>query len=299
MKSFRRVLTYVLIVTLTTASLGLSACFSPAKEGGLTLREPTVAPPVINREGVLRVGVDYTQAPFAGTQNGKTVGIDADIASAIADAMGLRLVFVETAGQDVNAMLRDGLIDVAMGIQDDPNKPFTEVKVGPYLVDGPAIFAVGLSTSQIPFDPERLNGVRIAAQENSKSAYLVTVRYGEENILTFPLLSTAFDELSNGTYSYVAAGAIVGSFLAVKMDNVRCEGLLGEIQGVYMGVASDKSELATELTKVLRTLRDDGTLMLIISKWLGPQSAQVVASDQAIISIANPENPGGEAAPAQ
>ena len=302
MKNWRRIVAGILTIILISTSLGLGGCFfNPGVEGRLALKPATVAPPTIVSEGVLRVGVDSKDAPYAGkstgtsggTSDNKIVGINVDIAAALAEEMGLKLeiVDIDTAREDVNALLRDGVIDVFMGVKGDLIKKFTQVRVGPYLVDGPAIFTVGLSDTPTNLDPSNLKGVKIAAQSTSLSAKQAGENYGKDNIILYSTLNEVFDELSRGSVSYAVADAIVGSFLAVKMNNIRCEGIFGEVQGVYMGVASDNNELATDLTKALRSLRDNGSLLVITSKWLGPVSAQAVASDQAIVSMTNSDNP--------
>jgi polar amino acid transport system substrate-binding protein len=313
MKFLRRIGTVLLIGVLASISLGLVGCFAIGKDGGLTLPPATVAPPEIIESSTLYVGVDSSHAPFAGISGTEVIGIDVDIAYALAEQMGLRAQIVDIAGEDASAVVRDGRtstgqpIDVVMGIQtgvaNTASTPFTEAQVGPYLVDGPAVFTVGLSSAPQSLDPAQLNGMKIVAQEGSLSAWQVSKNYGDESLITYPSLATAFDELSAGTVSYAAADAIVGSFLAVQYENIRCEGMLTEPQGVYMGVATNRHELASKLTDALRSLRDGGSLQIIVAKWLGPVSAQTVLSTQAI--VATPTTGGGlglsggaEAAPA-
>ena len=291
MKSWRRVLRIVLVVMLTVTALSLGACFSPAKSGGLTLKQPTISPPAIGKAGALRVGIDSSNSPFSTLKDGKIVGIDKDIAAALAEEMGLKLEVVDTRGQDINQLLKSGTIDLVMGIRGDKAATFTEVKVGPYLVDGPAIFVIGVTSGSSAFNPDMLKGVKIVAQEGSVSAATVKTMYGADNIILFPSLDLAFNELSKGTYSYAAADAIVGSYVAVKKENIRCVGILGDKTGIYLGVASDKFELAQELTKSMQTLRDQGILKVVVSKWIGPLSAEVVVSGQAITSIGGLEGP--------
>jgi polar amino acid transport system substrate-binding protein len=296
MKHWRQVLTGIVAVVMVCASLGLAGCFTPGKTGSLSLSTPIVAPPNISTEGVLRVWVDSTKAPFAGHSEGEVIGIDVDIAAALAEQMGLKLEIVEPddfPGKDVSALLRDGDIDMAMGIQGEVADAFTEVQVGPYLVDGPAIFAIGLSDELRAFDPAQIAGMTVVAQEGSLSAWQVSKDYGDGNLLTYPSLEKVFDELAAGAFSYAAADAVVGSFLAVQYENVRCEGLLTGPTGIYMGVATGKEELATRLTEALRNLRDGGNLQIIIAKWLGPLSAQTVLSSQAIISLTTTEDAAG------
>ena len=53
------------------------------------LKSAEVAPPVIGEEGTLRVGVNTENPPLAGMGSGKIIGIDVDIAAALADELGL------------------------------------------------------------------------------------------------------------------------------------------------------------------------------------------------------------------
>jgi hypothetical protein len=118
--------------------------------------------------------------------------------------------------------------------------------------------------------------------------------FGAENLQTVPTLAGAFDQLISGEVSYVTADAIVGSFLAIKYNDVNCVGLISDPIGIYMGVATDKVELATALTEALRTIRDNGTLQIIIAKWLGPVSAQTVSSSQAVTSVTGEGSTGSD-----
>jgi polar amino acid transport system substrate-binding protein len=293
MKYWRRALMGMLIGITAFASLGLGGCIIPNKEGSFALSSAKIAPPAIAAEGVLKVWVDPSHAPFAGYSDNVVIGIDVDIAAALAEQMGLKLEIVrpdDFPGKDINALLRDGDVDVAMGIQGDTASLFTEVQVGPYLIDGPAIFAVGLTDESQNFDPAQIAGMKVVAQEDSLAAWQIRKDYGDENLLTYPSLEKTFDELAAGSVSYAAADAIVGSFQAVQSaqyENIRCEGMLPDSTGVYMGVAAGREELATKLTEALRDLRDGGNLQIVVAKWLGPVSAQTVLSGQAIVSLAS------------
>jgi polar amino acid transport system substrate-binding protein len=298
MKRFRRLLASVLIGALLVSSLGLSGCISPGKEGALKLPPAKITSPAIAQDGILRVGVDSSHVPFAGTSDGEIIGIDVDVAAALAEDLGLKLEVVDVKDQDVGALLRDGTIDVVMCVQDSASTAtsttpaFSEVKVGPYLIDGPAAFAVSYSGGIEGFDKNLLNGARVAAQDISLAAWQVGKDFGDTNLQVYPTLNGAFDHLISGDASYVAADAIVGSSQAVKYADVSCVGFITDPTGIYMGVATDKTELASALTETLRTLRDNGTLQIIISKWLGPVSAQTVSSNMAIISLTGVDQAG-------
>jgi polar amino acid transport system substrate-binding protein len=286
MSKSRKILSSVLasVLMFSLMSVGLSGCFGGGSKPNITLESPAVQSPDIIESGVLRVGVDSEHAPFAGLSGSKIIGIDVDIAAGVAEKLGLKLQLFDVKGQDINNLLKDGTIDVVMGIQGEKATNFSESQVGPYLVDGPAVFTVGHSDVPTTLDPTKLTGVKIAAQEKSLSAYQISQQYGDSNLVTFPKLEEVFTQLKSGAISYAAADAIVGSFLAVKQENIRCEGILGTPQGVFMGVAANKQNLVSKLTEALRSLRDGGNMQVIVAKWLGPVSSQAVLSTDAIVS---------------
>ncbi|MEG0324646.1 MAG: transporter substrate-binding domain-containing protein, partial [Raoultibacter sp.] len=80
-------------------------------------KSPTVSPSVIVEQGVLRVGVTTeNNTPFAGQVSGKIVGLDVDVAAAIADSLGLKLELVDV-GTDVDTALANKQVDIVMGIE--------------------------------------------------------------------------------------------------------------------------------------------------------------------------------------
>ena len=286
MKHLQKIVSMVLTGVLLAASFGLSGCFAVGKQGGLALPAATIAPPEINSSGMLTVGVDPSKAPFAGSASGKTIGLDVDIAAAIAEKLGLKLNIVSVhSGEDVSSKLANHEIDVYMGLQTDATSTYSQAQIGPYLVDGPAVFMIDVS-GDMPFDPNQLVGVQIAAQEKSLSAWQIGKDYGEANVKSFATLEEVFNQLDSGAVSYAAVDAVVGSFKATDYKNIHCKQILGSPKGVYMGVASDRSELSSRLTEVLKTLRDDGTLGVIIAKWLGQSAASLVSNSGSIEKVA-------------
>ncbi|MDR1421748.1 MAG: transporter substrate-binding domain-containing protein [Coriobacteriales bacterium] len=285
-KRMNPVVSALLIGILVGSQLLLGGCFAENSGEALTLGSPKVAPPAIATEGVLRVGVDSSHAPFAVLSDDDVLtGIDIDIAAALADDLGLRLELVDMIGQDASTLLSEGSIDVIMDIRADDLTAPVAAQVGPYLVDGPAIFTVGLSNTAGSFDLATLNGMRVSAYEGSLSAWQIGELYGEDWVDTYPTLNEAFDALNSGTVSYAAADAVIGSFLAVTYDNIDCVALLTDPSGIYMGVGISNLELLDTLQGSLRAIRDNGVLGVITNMWLGPVSASVVSSNQAIVSL--------------
>ncbi|MDR3307518.1 MAG: transporter substrate-binding domain-containing protein [Coriobacteriales bacterium] len=273
-------------VLLGAALCGMGGCAAPAGTGSMTIPQtPTVDVPTIGVSGVLRVGVDSTHAPFAGMSKGSIIGIDIDIAAALADHLGLKLEIVDMAGQTPETLLSSGSVDLIMAV-DPSNNTFTTqpLLVGPYLLDGPALFTVSVSSTPTAVELSSLAGATVLAQQDSVSAWAVGERIGASSVKTVTSLAEAFDQLAAGTASYAASDALLGTFLALDYEDVVCTQIIDEPLGIYLGVSGSNQALADSLVGALQEVRDNGVLELLITKWLGPRSASVVFTTQAIVS---------------
>ena len=101
----RRILVMAAAAALACMALALCGC-NGSNNYQPSLKEATVAPPVIGEEGTLRVGVNTENPPLAGMGSGKIIGIDVDIASAIADELGLKVSIVDV-GSDPASFIAD------------------------------------------------------------------------------------------------------------------------------------------------------------------------------------------------
>ncbi len=273
----------VMALLLACSTMALSGCAGESGSKDIELT-PVVSSPAIGTDGVLKVGVDSTNAPYAGLSGGNLVGIDVDIAAAIAEELGLTLELVDTAGQSADTMLNDGTVDLVMDVEQTGGTIIQGTQVGPYIESGPALFTIVKSDEVPTVDLQSLAGTKIATQKDSLSAWSVEELIGSGTADPKETLADAFASVENGEDSYAAADAVVGSYLAVDYTDLACVKMLGTPIGVYMGVTKDNTQLATALTEALRTIRDNGELKTILSKWLGPISASVVLGSAAVTS---------------
>lgn len=279
-----RILALVIALVMTLASVALSGCAGATGSKDIAL-EPVVSNPAISTDGVLKVGIDTTSVPYAGVAaDGEIVGIDVDVASLLAEEMGLKIEIVDTAGKDVDTLLNDQTIDMVMDVEKTGGSVMQGLQVGPYIEGGPALFTVVEASDSLPaIELKSLSGTKIAAQKDSLSAWSVDELIEKGTSDQRESLEDAFAAVENGEVTYAAADAVVGSYLAAdKFQDVSCVKMLGTSIGVYIGVSQDNTQLADALTVALRNLRDYGQLKTILSKWLGPISAEVVMGTSAV-----------------
>ena len=138
-KRFRKAILCVAIGCVMAFAVALTGCSSDSTYEPES-KTPQVQSPTIKENGVLRVGVNTGRAPLAGMSGNKIVGIDVDVAAAIADSLGLKLSIVDT-GSDPEGALKDGSVDIVLGI-DKSSSDGSFWKSDSYLPTGIALFAM-------------------------------------------------------------------------------------------------------------------------------------------------------------
>lgn len=227
-------------------------------------KDPVVSSPTIGEDGVLRVGVNTSNPPLAGKNSSdKIIGIDVDIAAAIADELGLKVSIVDV-GTDPESALAEGKVDIVLGVDEADDEGAFWLS-SEYLPTGIALF----SLSETAGIPAAGDGSTFAAQISSKSAWAVTNEFGEDSLTSTTTLAEAFNKLQAGEVDYVASDAVVGSYAArTEGIDVHIAAMLLAPSGYCAGVASDNADLQKLIDDVLKDLVDSGIINVIELKWL-------------------------------
>ena len=228
-------------------------------------KSATVSSPAIGKSGTLRVGVNAGSPPLAGSpsSSSKIVGIDVDVAAALADQLGLKLEIVDV-GTDPEAALKEGKVDVAMGIGSESEVSFWRSPA--YLPKGVALF----STSANATVPTKAASPKIAAQVSSTSSWQVTNEFGQDALVSENDLKSAFAALADGSAQYVAADAVIGMYAAHSGGyDAQIVALMQQPGGYCVGVLEANTELQAAVKDALAALTDGGIVSVIEKKWLG------------------------------
>ena len=265
-------------------------------------KSATVSSPAIGKSGTLRVGVNAGSPPLAGSpsSSSKIVGLDVDVAAALADPLGVKLEIVDV-GTDPEAALKEGKDDVAMGIGSEIDVSFWRSPA--YLPKGVALF----STSATATVPTKASSPKIAAQVSSTSSWQVTNEFGQDALVSENDLKSAFAALADGSAQYVAADAVIGMYAAHSGDyDAQIVALMQQPGGYCVGVLEANTELQAAVKDALAALTDGGIVSVIEKKWLGTDidasslplttGASSAKTDESKTS--GDESDGGENAPA-
>lgn len=263
MKRWRIVLVGCLVAAFMC--IGLTGCqqeeYKPAS------KQATVSAQALGKAGTLRVGVNASAGPLAGqsTATSEIVGIDVDVASYMADLMGLKVEIIDV-GADPESALANGTVDVVLGINTANDPEMQYWRSSSYLGAGVALFARPSQTKV----PQIGSKTRIAAQDRSTPASRVMSLYGDDCLVNCTDLEAAYNALSKGSVDYVASDAVVGTYAAYRNgSDARIIALLQDPVGYCAGVAQSNSELQGAVSSAIDTLVNGGMMNIIQSKWYG------------------------------
>lgn len=260
----------VAAISLATVAIvglaGLSGCTANGADGIPQLKAATLSEPAIAEDGVLRVGVNSGNSPLAGSSGERIIGIDVDIAAALADELGLSVEVLDVGSDGADA-IQSNEVDVVLGVESGSAESGCWLS-SQYLQTGVVLFQEAGGTASAP--PADATSLDIAAQVSSKSAWAVTNVFGDDSLAAATDLGAAFSSLESGDVDYVASDAVIGLYAANRQGtDVQVCALLESLAGYCAMVSDSNAELQSAISDALSTIKGNGVLAVIESKWLG------------------------------
>ncbi len=240
--------------------------------------DPAVSSSALVTAGTLTVGVDSSNAPFGGLSNEGTseetiIGLDVDVAAAIATELGLSLEVVDISGDNVIDVIEGGEVDIAMSTPVAQTQNTSVSTIGPYLENGSALFGQDVDST---VDLDSLGSAQIGAYTNSVASRAASEYCDSSNLVTYTSLSDAFAALEDGEVEYVASDIVAGGYLSMSYEGVAFAASLDDPSGVYIGVLQTNTALSEAVLEALQTIYGNGVLDTVVSKWTGVSCAEYV-----------------------
>jgi polar amino acid transport system substrate-binding protein len=206
----------------------LAAALAGATLGGVTASLPAVAQEpslieTVSERGVLRVGVGNFVPWVFRSKTGDIIGFEVDVATKLAEDMGVEVEFVPTVWDGMIPALLAGNFDVIIsGMSLRPDRMLRVNFSIPYASSGNMI---GASVERMPGETtlEAFNNrdVTIAAVRGSTSASAVQAELPEARLIQFDAEADVVQEVLNGNAdAYVASAPKPGTDAAEFPDQI-------------------------------------------------------------------------------
>ena len=269
--------------------------YEEAYNNAATAKAPVVASPTILTDGVLTVGIKSNAiAPLSIVNgDGTLMGIDIDLASSLANEMGLKVRFVSVS--NVSESLGT-TCDVLMDV--DAGEDSAATVVGSYAESSATLFHKG---APITVSAAELEGATVGLQDGSLSQEALHNTGLTMNEVTFSSLNEAFNALESGSVDYVLCEAYPGAYLAAVTGGISYAGTLNVPTSIGIGVATENAALQASVQSAFDTIRSNGIMDLVRSKWIAGAApltnSNMVSDIPEKVEEAAPEENSEEAAP--
>lgn len=226
-------------------------------------------------DGKLTVGTSPDFPPFENLENDQYVGLDIDLAQALADKLGLELE-MKTLQFDaiVPAVAAGGQVDLGIsGITIDPEREEQVDFSDSYYIDDLAVVAMKADadiTADTYADALNQAGVTIAVQSGTTAESYAQENFPNATTQPYGNATDAFAAMQAGQANAVITNKAVGAKMVSESytdAQVIKEIATGEEYGV--AVSKDNSALLDAVNDALAAITDDGTLDSIVNKYFG------------------------------
>ena len=253
----------VISAVLTGAlALGMAGCAQPAATEAADNGLKTV------ESGKLIMATSADFPPYEYYDGDKVVGIDAEIAQAVADKLGLELVIEDTKFDSIIVGVQSGKYDIGCA-----GMTVTEERL--QSVNFTSTYATGIQSVIVPEGSE-ITDVDTLLEGD----YIVGVQIGTTGdiYMTDDVGEDRIDRYQKGTDAIMALTS--GKVDAVVIDNEPAKAFVAANDGLVildtayaeeeyaMCLSKDNEELLTAINGALDELEKDGTLDAIVAKYI-------------------------------
>ena len=278
----KRILAITCALALATLLFaGCGATEPPPTEAPTTAAEPVNPPPAelqLIVPGTLTVGTEIGYPPFElFADDGVTpIGLDIDLAKAIAEILGVEVVFQNTRFDGILDGLGLDKYDVVMSAVTKTPERAQKVDFSDSYIENWQAIVVKKGTGAIE-GPEGLDGKKVAYQEATTStAYLAKfIETGAVScqIAEFEKVMDCFEDLKNGRVDAVLCDSVVADEYAASSPELfeitwvqsSVEGDEPELFGI--GIKKGNAELLAAVNGALAELKANGKYEEICKDW--------------------------------
>lgn len=230
-----------------------------------TVATTTEAPDEENKP-VLKMGTNAEFPPYEYYENDKIVGIDAEIAKAIADKLGMKLEIVDMKFDSILTSVQSGGVDMGVAGLTITDERLESVNFSVSYATGVQVVIVKEGSGITSLDD--LAGKKIGVQLATTGDIYASDEFGDENVVKYNKGADAVQAL------------VGGGIDAVIIDNEPAKSFVSNNDGLVIleteyaveeyAIAVDKSntELLKKINKAIEELIEDGTIDAIMDKYI-------------------------------
>lgn len=215
----------------------------------------------------LTMGTNASFPPYEYVDdNGKIVGIDAEIAQAIADKLGMKLEIKDMEFDSLIPAVKANSIDLVLAGMTVNEERKQSVNFSDSYSTGVQVVIVKENSEIKTVDD--LKGKKIGVQAGTTGDTYCTDDFGEENVKQFSNGSLAVAALANGQVDCVVIDNEPAKNYVAANSGLKILDTEYVTEDYAIAISKDNDELLKKVNNALKELKDDGTVDKIIGKYI-------------------------------
>ena len=217
-------------------------------------------------EGILTMGTNAAFPPYEYYEGDTVVGIDAEIAQAIPEKLGLSLEIVDMDFNSIITAVQSGKVDVGIaGMTVDPERLEN--------VDFTDSYATGVQVVIVTEDSDiasvdDLEGKLIGTQEGTTGWSYCSEDYGDDMVIPYTNGATAVQALLDGKVDCVVIDQQPALSFVEANEGLKILETEYAVEDYAIAVSKDNTALRDAINTALNELIEDGTVQGILDKYI-------------------------------
>jgi polar amino acid transport system substrate-binding protein len=256
---------FILAWVLLASLLSLLAFASPAVAGTTMDR--------INESGVLRVGVTGGQPPLnMKTKSGEIIGMEVDLARALAASMGVKVQFVAKDFASLLTAVEKGDVDIALsGVTMTAKRNRKVAFAGPYFVSGKGLITTSASLAKAD-DPSDIGaGTFTLVALKGSTSYDLLKKAAASNSKVVPVkdYDEGIEMVISGKADAMLADYPICLVAALQNPDAGIQGVIAPLTFEPLGgaVSGDDALFLNLVDNYFDALEGTGLMEMLRAKW--------------------------------
>lgn len=233
--------------------------------------EPAPTPePTPDDTKTLYMATEVPFAPYEYYDGDKLVGIDVDVANAIAEKLGMKLEVVDIAFDSIVSGVQAGKYDIGMAGMTVNEERLEKVNFSDSYATGIQVVIVKEGGKVKSLDDMAADGVIIGTQSGTTGFLFASEDFGDEKVKGFAKTTDAVEALKNGQVDCVMLDNEPAKALVAANPDAGLSILDTAYANEDYAIAINKqnTDLLNQINAALAELKADGTLQGIIDKYI-------------------------------
>lgn len=200
-------------------------------------------------------------------EDGKTIiGIDAEIAQAVADKLGMKLTIKDMEFDSLLTAVQSNAVDIVFA-------GLTVSEERKQSVDFSVTYATGVQVVIVPESSDiasvdDLAGKTIGVQAGTTGDIYCTDEFGQENVKQFTNGALAVAALQNGQVDCVVIDNEPAKAFVKANEGLKILDTEYAVEDYAAAISKENPELTAKVNEAMEALKADGTINAIISKYI-------------------------------